>query len=221
MNTEEQVLARWNQNAAPWITAIGNQEISSRKLVTDAAIVSAVLATRAKTVLDVGCGEGWLVRALGSLGLQARGVDAVPALITEATRLGGEFSVASYEDIAGGAACGTADTVCCNFALIGKESVERLFACVPSLLNPNGRFIVQTLHSQEACGDLPYADGWREGSWAGFNDAFRDAPPWYFRTLESWRALFRASGLNLVSETWPIHPTTGRPASVVFQAAVP
>lgn len=218
MTAEEQVLARWHQNASPWITAIRNQEISSRKLATDQAIVSAVLATRASTVLDVGCGEGWLVRALEKLGMSARGVDAVPALIDEAARLGGEFAVASYEDIAAGKMPWTADAVCCNFALIGKESVEQLFRCVPSLLQPQGHFIVQTLHSQEACGDQPYEDGWREGSWTGFNSAFKDAPRWYFRTLESWRKLFADSGLQLVSESWPIHPTTGRPASVVFCA---
>ena len=41
----------------------------------------------------------------------------------------------------------------------------------------------------------------------------------YFRTLEGWRALFAACGLQLVSEHWPIDPRTGRPASVVFAAA--
>lgn len=220
MQHEQQVLDRWHQNASPWIDAIRNQEIASRKLATDRAIVSAVLATRPKSVLDVGCGEGWLVHALAGLGVQACGVDAVPALIDEALRQGGEFSVASYEDIAAGKLHRTADTVSCNFALIGKESVERLFRAVPSLLNPGGHFIVQTLHSREACGEQPYEDGWREGSWTGFNSGFRDAPPWYFRTLESWRELFASSGLKLVSETWPIHPLTGRPASVVFCASV-
>ena len=31
-------------------------------------------------------------------------------------------------------------------------------------------------------------------------------------------ALFAACGLQLVSEHWPVHPRTGRPASVVFVA---
>ena len=75
--SDEQVLSRWHQNATPWISAIQNQEIASRKLATDRAVVSAVLATRAKTVLDVGCGEGWLVRELARLGMQARGVDPI------------------------------------------------------------------------------------------------------------------------------------------------
>jgi hypothetical protein len=89
---------------------------------------------------------------------------------------------------------------------------------VGGLLNPGGHFIVQTLHPVEACGAMPYQDGWRQGSWDGFNQRFVNAAPWYFRTLESWRALFAACGLQLVSEHWPVHPRTGRPASVVFVA---
>jgi hypothetical protein len=111
-----------------------------------------------------------------------------------------------------------ADTVSCNFALIGQESTEQLLRAVGGLLNPGGHFIVQTLHPVEACGAMPYQDGWRQGSWDGFNQRFVNAAPWYFRALESWRALFAACGLQLVSEHWPVHPRTGRPASVVFVA---
>ena len=56
------------------------------------------------TVLDIGCGEGWLVRALAERGIRAIGVDVVPSLIERATQAGGgEFRVASYEMIAAGA----------------------------------------------------------------------------------------------------------------------
>ena len=179
-----------------------------------------MLATQPKSVIDVGCGEGWLVRALAQRGICARGADAIPALIDAALRLGGEFAVASYEDIARGRLDWKADTVSCNFALIGKESTEQLLRGVPGLLQPGGRFVVQTLHPVEACGSLPYEDGWRQGSWDGFNQRFENAAPWYFRTLENWRALFSSCGLRLVAEHWPIHPGTGRPASVLFTAAV-
>ena len=217
---EQHILECWQQNAAPWVDAIRDQEIASRVLATNHAIESAVLATQPETVMDVGCGEGWLVRALAQRGIFARGVDAIPALVDAATRLGGEFAVASYDDIAQGRLAWKADTVSCNFALIGKESTAQLLRAVHGLLNPDGRFVVQTLHPVEACGDKPYADGWRVGSWDGFNQRFANAAPWYFRTLESWRALFADCGLRLVSESWPVHPHTGRPASVVFAAVM-
>ncbi len=217
---EQQILDCWHQNAHPWVDAIRNQEIASRVLATNHAIESAIVATQPASVIDVGCGEGWLVRRLRERGIAARGLDVVPALIASAQRQGGEFAVASYDDIARGAVTWRADTVSCNFALIGKESTEQLLRGVATLLNPGGHFIVQTLHPVEACGTQPYEDGWRQGSWDGFNQRFVHAAPWYFRTLESWRSLFAACGLHLMSEHWPIHPRSGRPASVVFVAAV-
>ena len=217
---ERHILDCWYQNADPWVDAIRNQEIASRVLATNQAIEAAVLATRPASVIDVGCGEGWLVRRLVGQGVAARGLDVVPALVESARRQGGDYAVASYADIARGAVDWRAATVSCNFALIGKESTEQLLGGVHQLLDPGGRCIVQTLHPVEACGPHPYEDGWRPGSWDGFNPRFVNAAPWYFRTLESWRALFSACGLRLVSEHWPIHPRTGRPASVVFVAVV-
>ena len=217
---EQQILDCWHQNAAPWADAIRDAEIASRVLATNQAIESAILATQPASVIDVGCGEGWLVRRLLACGVQARGLDVIPALVTSAQAQGGEFAVASYEDIAQGRVAWRADTVACNFALIGEASTEQLLRGVPGLLNPGGHFVVQTLHPVEACGTLPYQDGWRQGSWDGFNQRFVNAAPWYFRTLESWRALFASCGLRLVSEHWPVHPRSGRPASVVFVADV-
>lgn len=219
VDNEQHILDCWHRNAEPWVDAVRNDEIASRVLATNRAIESAIVATQPASVIDVGCGEGWLVRRLLERGIGARGLDVVPALVASAVRQGGEFAVASYDDIARGAVSWRADTVSCNFALIGKQSTEQLLRGVASLLNPGGLFIVQTLHPVEACGTLAYEDGWRQGSWDGFNQRFVHAAPWYFRTLESWRLLFVACGLRLVGEHWPIHPRTGRPASVVFCAA--
>ena len=217
---EQHILECWHQNAEPWTDAIRNAEIASRVLATNHAVEAAVLATRPGSVLDVGCGEGWLVRRMLALGIPARGLDVIPALVDSANAQGGEFAVASYEDIAAGRVAWQADTVSCNFALIGEEATAQLLRGVHRLLHPGGHFVVQTLHPVEACGQMPYQDGWRQGSWDGFSQRFVNAAPWYFRTLESWRALFAACGLRLVSEHWPVHPRTGRPASVVFVAVV-
>ena len=219
--SDAKIVDSWSKNVSPWITAIREGQIESRKLVTDQAIINAVVSRSPRSVLDIGCGEGWLARALAVEGIRVVGVDVIPGLIVQAQESGGgDFRVASYEEIAAGSLHLSVDVVVCNFALLGKESVEGLFRAVPPLLNPHGSFIVQTLHPVVACGDLPYQDGWREGSWGGFSAGFTDPAPWYFRTLESWIKLFAVSGLRLSELHEPLHPRTRKPASVIFVAEV-
>lgn len=215
--SDEKIIDAWQKNALQWSAAVRGGHIESRKLVTNKAIVDAVLRHAPESVLDIGCGEGWLIRELASQTTYSVGVDVVPDLIAQAKNAGGgHFRIASYEDIAA-AGLGLFDVVVCNFSLFGKESVQTLFGAVPTLLKPGGVFIVQTLHPMVA-GDLPYIDGWRAGSWAGIGSGFADPAPWYFRTLESWVTLFSDNGLLLLSMHEPIHPKTQKPASVLFTA---
>ena len=196
VRSDAQVLDAWSRNAAPWVGAVRGGEIASRLLVTNAAIVDAV-------------------RALPEV--EMVGVDAIPGLV-EAARAagGGEFRLMSYEEIAQGRLDLAADVAVCNFSLIGKEAVEGLFRAAPSYLRKGGALIVQTVHPFAACGEQPYVDGWREGSWAGFSSEFKDAPPWYFRTAAGWVALFADHGLRIVEMREPVHPETGKPVSLIL-----
>lgn len=216
-NHEHKIVESWQMNVQPWIVAVGAGEIESRLLVTNQAIVDAILCRSPKTMLDVGCGEGWLIRNLAARGIEALGVDVVPEFIEFAQKAGaGRFRALAYADISLKTLNEQFDVVVCNFSLLGKESVEQLFQHVPSLLNEGGAFIIQTIHPVAGCGNLAYADGWREGSWAGFSDHFTDPAPWYFRTLDSWRALFRENGFTLCDIVEPVNPKTNLAASIVF-----
>ena len=217
--SDEKIVDSWEKNAAQWSAAVRDGQIESRRLTTDRAIVEVVLSVSPESVLDIGCGEGWLIRELASQVTHLVGVDVVPDLIEQAKRAGGgQFRVESYKGIAAGAVDGLFDVVVCNFSLLGKESVDKLFESIALNLKPGGVFIVQTPHPLLA-GDPPYKDGWREGSWAGFSPAFTDPAPWYFRTLESWVALFSNNGFRLQEMREHIHPMTQQPASVIFIGA--
>lgn len=218
--SDTRILESWGRNAAPWITAVREQQIESRRLVTDQAIVDAVLDRSPRSVLDLGCGEGWLVRALAANDVSVIGIDAIPALVEQARLAGGgDFRVASYEELASAPGI-CVDAVVCNFSLLGDASVAHLFDILPALLQSRGSLLVQTLHPLMACGEQPYRDGWRPGSWAGFNADFSDPAPWYFRTLESWLRLFSVHGFRLLELREPLHPQTGKPASVIFIATL-
>jgi 2-polyprenyl-3-methyl-5-hydroxy-6-metoxy-1,4-benzoquinol methylase len=215
--TDQRVLRSWSANVGAWTDAVRDRKIESRNLVTDDAVVAVVAALEPKTVLDLGCGEGWLARRLSESGAKVTGVDAIPGLIEEAKSAGGgEFFTVSYEEIARGALDIRVDVVVANFSLIGKEAVDDVVRAIPGMLNPGGALVVQTLHPHTATGDQPYVDGWREGSWSGFGPEFTDPAPWYFRTLESWIGLLVLAGLRVSAVREPVNPLTGKPASLIL-----
>jgi len=96
---EKHILHTWHQNAGPWIEAIAHYEIESRNLVTNQAVIDAVMALAPKSIWDVGCGKGWLCRAFEQKGLATYGTDAIRRLINAAAAKGGDYRVATYEQI--------------------------------------------------------------------------------------------------------------------------
>jgi 2-polyprenyl-3-methyl-5-hydroxy-6-metoxy-1,4-benzoquinol methylase len=222
--SDARILEAWRKNAQPWTQAVRQASITSRVLATDAAIVQTVLAHYnpqvSERVIDLGCGEGWLSRILAAQGLDVLGLDAVPELIEQAQGAGGgaDYRMVSYEDIVQARFMARAQIVVCNFSLLGGEIVDALCRALPVWLAPQRRLVIQTLHPLIACGDLPYEDGWRPGSWAGCEGAFSEPAPWYFRTLTSWVHLLTQAGFTLLEVREPLHPQTGRPASVIFVA---
>jgi 2-polyprenyl-3-methyl-5-hydroxy-6-metoxy-1,4-benzoquinol methylase len=221
----------WEANAAAWTSAVREGAIASRRAGTDAAIVAActeaVPTLAGASVLDVGCGEGWLARALAERGARVLGVDASAPLIERACEAAGgaprapRYEVASYEAMHADPAVarGPFDLVVVNFALLGDPIAPALAACAARLA-PGGRVVVQTVHPWVAAGDGPYASGWREETFAAFAVPFPASMPWYFRTLADWHDAIAAAGLRLVRLAEPVHPETRRPLSLVLVAGV-
>ncbi|WP_068829408.1 class I SAM-dependent methyltransferase [Pseudomonas sp. BMS12] len=218
--SERRLLHSWQTNARGWIDVVREQRIDSRRLVTDAAMLDAALALHPQRALDIGCGEGWLCRALSAHGVQMVGVDAQPLLI-DAARLagGGQFHVCRHADLCA-AHLGRFDLLLCNFALL-EEQLQPLLHGWHDLLQPGGRLLIQTLHPRSACGEQDYRDGWRLEHFTSMGAGFAEPMPWYFRTLESWLALVAAAGWQLVARSEPPHPRSGIPASLLLELARP
>ncbi|MCK4704489.1 MAG: class I SAM-dependent methyltransferase, partial [Gammaproteobacteria bacterium] len=115
--SDQQIIDSWKKNVKPWVAAVREGEIESRLLVTNQAIIDAVLERKPATVLDVGCGEGWLVRELSKAGINALGVDVVPELIEVAEKEdGGRFRVLSFEALSVDNLKEKFDVIVCNFS---------------------------------------------------------------------------------------------------------
>lgn len=210
----------WSTNAEAWTRVVREGGIESRRLVTDAAIVDAVVRLQPGRGLDVGCGEGWLARALAERGVRVTGVDVSPELIRDARREGGgDFYAASYAEITvDPAQFGTGfGAVICNFSLLDDDPVPLLTA-LRTTLAPSGSLVIQTVHPWAAMGDEGYVDGWRTETFSGFGGEFAAPMPWFFRTIASWMDVIAGAGYRLARLMEPIHPSTGRPASLLIIA---
>lgn len=132
----------------PWTTAVRGQAIASRRLGTDKAILQAIRERRPRTLLDVGCGEGWLVRSAAIDGVDTTGIDASDLLIEHARAGGGgRFKVCSYADLTENPEKVGAnyDVIVLNFALFEEES-RPLLRALATRLSAGGVLIIQTVH---------------------------------------------------------------------------
>jgi len=213
----EQLGHSWQANAEAWTTAVRQQRIESRRLVTDAAILHAALALAPKRALDLGCVEGWLCRELVAHGIEAVGVDACEALIAAAEAAGkAQYRVCDYVALEQQAKqLGQFELLLCNFSLL-EERLEAVLRSFHPLLVPGGSLLIQTLHPWSAQGMSDYQDGWRIETFAGFSEGFNTPMPWYFRTLESWLALLHETGWHLQWLREPLHPQTKQPVSLLL-----
>ena len=215
---ESELLQSWHHNAQAWIDAVRTGAIASRREVTDQAILLAVLSRQPERVLDLGCGEGWLLRALAGRGIQAVGVDG-DATLVESARAAGSSPVylASYEALVQAKVDigSDYDLICANFALLHQDIIPLLVA-VKALLVPGGALVIQTLHPWvAAAGD--YQDGWRQERFEGFNGQWQPMP-WYLRTLPSWFNALDMAGFRLTGLQEPQHPQRAVPQSLLLVA---
>jgi 2-polyprenyl-3-methyl-5-hydroxy-6-metoxy-1,4-benzoquinol methylase len=217
--SEAAILDSWHINAEPWSQLIQGKGIASRKAATNAAILSAIeaAASHSSRALDVGCGEGWLVREMTQRGINTLGIDAIPALIQRAQETSEapcRFQVMTYADIA--QLEEHFDLIVCNFSLFGDRSVVEALHHIAQKLTPEGLCLIQTLHPQTHQPGASYQTGWYPGSWKGFGSAFSSPAPWYFRTLSDWISTFMDQGLWVSAMHEPLHPETQQPASIIF-----
>ncbi len=215
---EAALIWSWMANADAWTRAVREGRIESRRVATDAAMVEAVAARSPARVLDLGCGEGWLMRALAERGIETVGLDVSMELVVVAEETGGgRFRCCSYDEVVADPtrAGGPYDAIACNFSLLSADLVP-LLGALRQNLRPGGALVIQTVHPWTAMGDEGYVEGWRTETFDAFGGDFAEPMPWYYRTLEGWMDALREAGYHLAALREPVHPGTGRPLSLLM-----
>lgn len=220
MEKENDIIRSWSKNASEWSRLIEQEKIASRKF-TNPAIVEEVMKYDLLKILDLGCGEGWLSRALKNKRNSVTGVDVTEALLETARRKSSQnFYRMSYEEIIEGKSIPEApfDAVVLNFCLYHKEEVPRLLFSLRSSLSKPGLIFIQTLHPVFLLlNNQAYEDQWIKDSWKGLQGNFVEPHAWYARTFESWISAFIDSGFNILGVK-EVTNDSKIPVSVIFKA---
>lgn len=215
---EKKALKSWDENANEWIKIIDSEEIPSR-IVTNSAIIELLSQLPSTTILDCGCGEGWLTRSMTLIGKKSVGIDATLKLIEHARTKGPEtYYQMSYDEISQGEEIPESpfEAVIFNFCLYQQEGMDLLLKNLRKSVTTKGYLVIQTIHPFFLLDrKLGYKSQWIANAWEGLPGNFTNGHKWFARTFEDWSVVFSESGLELIKikET---RTNENTPLSVIF-----
>ena len=105
-----------------------------------------IAAYEPKTVLDIGCGRGGLMKLLQAEGISVKGIDLSGVMVNEAKADGLDVELKDICEVDG-----EFDAVVAVFDVLNfmdSETLEKFLGCVANVLKPDGLFIadINTLH---------------------------------------------------------------------------
>jgi trans-aconitate methyltransferase len=141
-------------------------------------------------ILDVGCGDGVLTRQIVDRGCHVVGVDSSPALVAAARMRGLEIVEVSAAEMEFGPEF---DAVFSNAALHWMKDADAVIERVARACKPHGRFVAEM--GGRNCVRTIVAALEAELEQRGQDGV--SANPWYFPTVEAYRARLASHGFQV------------------------
>lgn len=199
---------------------------------------------RDMSLIDVGCGSGYLARAMAERGARVTGVDISPRMIALAERhesdvpLGITYRIADAADLTSQIGMATFDMATSCMALQDMPSVDAVLRGVSAALRPGGRFVASITHP---CNDMPFRrwerDERGQKRWLCVDRYFERGPITFswerfgervtttamHATLEDWLGWIHAAGFQLrgFHEPCPTPAALGRRPDLEDAARIP
>ena len=207
-------IALWNANAEDWHIQVGRDGDLNRRLCSDPVLWSFLGDAGGLTVLDAGCGTGYLSRKLLQRGARVIAVDAAEAMIAVARReTPVELDVSYHVDscsVLARVADDSVDRIIFNYVLMDVPDLDGTMRAFHRVLKPDGIAVIVFSHP---CFPLSQAtDIGQRGSMAitwtepYFEDRRIEDPPWnhfkagfvwYHRPMRRYWRAFRDAGFAI------------------------
>lgn len=205
-----EVRSSWDSKANDWKKQVGDQGDWNRRLNSDPVLFEMLGRVRHRSILDDGCGTGYLSNKLDELGADVIGVDLSPEMIRIARQEYPELDfrvedctkLSTVED-------GEMDLVVSNYVLMDTPNLTAAVTAMFRVLRPRGVAVVIFSHPcfpQADCnvhsnGSISY--DWKhsyyepsrqqDAPWKHFKSDFI----WYHRPLEEYWRAFRSAGFQV------------------------
>lgn len=239
----------WNRIADDWQVQVGEEGDRNRILNSDPVLWAFLGDVSGQTVLDAGCGTGYLSRQLARQGARVTGVDFSERMIEIACSRAPEipFFVDSCCDLAT-QGDGQFDRLVANYVLMDLPDLEGAIGAFYRVLRPGGIAVLVFSHPCFPAGRIVKLEGggiayqWPkpyfetakcvDPPWSHFTSDFI----WFHRPLSDYWKAFNAAGfvvtgfeeprlsddrVHLAANTRESEKLRTRPYSVVFQLSKP
>jgi ubiquinone/menaquinone biosynthesis C-methylase UbiE len=142
----ESLREAWEANAPGWIEWSRSPELDHAFWRMNLPALIGLLPAPGTTVLDVGCGEGRVARALKKRGYAVIGVEGSETLATAAQNADPEFDVHVADVAAMPFADGTFELAIASLMLMNVDDLSATVAEIARVLVPGGHLCVSLLH---------------------------------------------------------------------------
>jgi len=160
--SEKQISQAWDKVADKWISGYTEYGDSNREHVIDPAIFRLIGSVKGLSILDAGCGNGYLCRLLAKKGAKTVGVDISKRFIEIARQKEKEEPLGITYHV--GTMCNLTmlqgemfDIVISNLALMDVHDLNKALKEIHRVLEKNGKIVFSVMHP---CFSSPPIHGW-------------------------------------------------------------